>query len=229
MLISAQTANAVRTVRSWARERNEARGYFVNYKRLGLAFAIELLVICTSLYGAWLFAQMYGRTDDTKHMMMLAPLAYALIEFCRVPLAVSTRTQRSLFVRALAVLAVVAAMGVTVKSVSQLGEMMFRPRLFDVTEKHGKLIDARNDQASLVKRIGEADALVEQVAVELKDAERGLSEATAELGKLPPSSCRNDWIKGRRTIEMPIRSTHGGDEEEPRDRHNCSRRGAKEA
>ena len=64
-----------------------------------------------------MFAQMYGSDDATaRHMMMLAPISYALIELCRVPLALSTRTQRSLVIKALAAIGVAAAMGVTVKS-----------------------------------------------------------------------------------------------------------------
>ena len=159
MSFSAQTVDALRAARRWVRERDEARGYSISYKRIALAFLAEFVVIGTSLYGAWMFSQMYGSGDDTaKHMMMLAPISYALIEFCRVPLALSTRTQRSLVIKALAAIGVAAAMGVTVKSMSQLGEIMFRPRLFEVVKKHELLIDAQNNHASLIKRIEDADA-----------------------------------------------------------------------
>jgi hypothetical protein len=88
MSFSVQTVGALRAARRWARERDEARGYSISYKRIMLAFLAEFVVIGTSLYGAWMFSQMYGSGNDTaKHMMMLAPISYALIEFCRVPLA----------------------------------------------------------------------------------------------------------------------------------------------
>src|SRR5262249_2901449 len=133
MSFSAQIVDSLRTARCWVRKRDETRGFSINYKRITLAFFIEFAVIGTSLYGAFMFARMYGSGDVTaKHMMMLAPISYALIELCRVPLALSTRTQRSLLIKALAVIGVAAAMGVTVKSMSQLGEIMFRPRLFEV-------------------------------------------------------------------------------------------------
>jgi hypothetical protein len=198
MSFGARVVDALRAVRSRARERNDARGYSIDYKRVGLAFAIEFVVIGTSLYAAFLFAQMYGGGDSiAKHMMMLAPIGYALIELCRVPLALSSRTQRSRLIKALAALGVVAAMGVTVKSMSQLGEIMFRPRLFEVVKQHELLIQAQNDHTSLTKRIEDADAAVEQVTQELKDAEKHLSEATTAIAGLPPTHCQKLWVTTR--------------------------------
>src|SRR5262245_35864544 len=194
----AKAMDAFRTISVRRRERNDARGYSIDYKRIGLAFLIEFVVIGTSLYAAFLFAQMYGGGDDiAKHMMMLAPVGYALIELCRVPLALSTRTQRSLVIRALAAIGVVAAMGVTVKSMSQLGEIMFRPRLFEVVRQHELLIEAQNEHASLMKRIEDADATVEQLTQELKDAEKHLTEATTAVAGLPPPRCQKLRVTGR--------------------------------
>jgi hypothetical protein len=198
MSFSAQTVEALRAARCWARERDEARGYSINYKRIALAFLAEFVVIGTSLYGALMFSQMYGSGNDTaRHMMMLAPISYALIEFCRVPLALSTRTQRSLVIKALAAIGVAAAMGVTVKSMSQLGEIMFRPRLFEVVKQHELLIGAQNEHASLVKRIEDADAVVEQLSQELTYAEQHLSEATTAVAGLPPPNCQKLWVTTR--------------------------------
>jgi hypothetical protein len=55
-------------------------------------------------------------------------------------------------IKVLAAIGVAAAMGVTVKSMSQLGEIMFRPRLFEVVKKHELLIDAQNNHNSLINR-----------------------------------------------------------------------------
>jgi hypothetical protein len=163
-----------------------------------LAFFVEFAVIGTSLYGALMFARMYSSGDVTaKHMMMLAPISYAVIELCRVPLALSIRTQRSLVIKALAAIGVAAAMGVTVKSMSQLGEIMFRPRLFEVVKKHELLIDAQNSRDSLIKRIEDADALVEQLSQELTYAEKHLSEATEAVVGLPPPNCQKLWVTTR--------------------------------
>src|SRR5262245_1728344 len=199
MSFTAQMVVSLRTARRWIQERDEARGFSVSYKRIALAFVIEFAVIGTSLYGALMFARMYGSGDVTaKHMMMLAPISYALIELCRVPLALSIRTQRSLVIKALAAIGVAAAMGVTVKSMAQLGAIMVRTRLFEVVKKHELLIDAQNNHASLIKRIEDADAAVEQLSQELTYAEKHLSEATAAVAGLPPPNCQKLWVTARK-------------------------------
>ena len=166
------------------------RGYTISRKRLVLAFATEGVIVATSLAGAWLFASMYGGKDPIAFwMMMLAPLAYAAIEFSRVPLAVSIRTQRSTALRVIAALGVAGAAIVTVKSISQLGEIMFRPRLVEAVQAQERLTDARNSRATLDRRISDADAVVAQRTAQLQEAEARLKGANTELGALPPQRC----------------------------------------
>ena len=131
---SGRLASLLRSRGRRAFHRDLRRGYRINYKQVVLAFGIETVVVATSLLGALFFAQEYARTTSQYYMMLLAPIAYAMVEFSRVPLAISVRTQMSHVMRALALLAVLCAAGVTVKSVSQLGELMFRPRLNRVAE-----------------------------------------------------------------------------------------------
>ena len=167
-----------------------ARGYSISYKRLALAFASEGVIVATSLAGAWLFASMYGGNDPIAFwMMMLAPVAYAVIEFSRVPLAVSIRTQRSLTLRIIAAIGVIGAAAVTIKSISQLGEIMFRPRLTEAVRTHEKLVDATNARTTLDRQISDADAVVAQRTTQLVDAERRLKDSNTELGHLPPQKC----------------------------------------
>jgi hypothetical protein len=169
---------------------DQERGYRISYKRLALAFACEGVVVATSLAGAWLFATLYGGTDRIAFwMMMLAPVAYAVIEFSRVPLAVSIRTQRSLTLRIIAAIGVLGAAAVTIKSISQLGEIMFRPRLQEAVRTHETLIDAKNAQATLDRKIADADAVVAQRVSQLAEAEKRLKSANTELGALPPQRC----------------------------------------
>lgn len=166
------------------------RGYSISYKRLALAFAAEGVIVVTSLAGAWLFASIYGGNDPLAFwMMMLAPAAYAVIEFSRVPLAVSIRTQRSLALRIVAAIGVAGAAAVTVKSVSQLGEIMFRPRLQEAVKAHEKLVDANNARSTLDRQIKDADVVVAQRTAQLEDAERRLKGANTELGALPAQRC----------------------------------------
>ncbi len=166
------------------------RGYSISYKRLGLAFVAEGVIVATSLAGAWLFASIYsGRDPLAFWMMMLAPVAYAVIEFSRVPLAVSIRTQRSTTLRIVAALGVAGAAVVTVKSISQLGEIMFRPRLTEASRAHQTFIDAKNAQGTLDRQISDADAVVAQRTRQLQEAENRLKGANTELGQLPAQKC----------------------------------------
>lgn len=180
-----------------AQARDEARGYSISKKRLGLAFAIEIIVVIASLIGAWLFAQQYGHDDfNTKMMMLLAPIGYAVVEFSRVPLAVSVRTQRSRLMKLVALIGVLCAAGVTIKSMSQLGEIMFRPRLIDVVRSHEKLIDAQNSQALVRKLIESADDDVERAKSAYDSASERVTKANGELATLPPTKCFP--VSGRR-------------------------------
>lgn len=172
------------------RARDLKRGYSISTKRLVLAFVIEGIIVATSLAGAWLFATIYAGKDPTAFwMMMLAPIAYGVIEFSRVPLAVSIRTQPSKVLRVIATIGVIGAAAVTIKSISQLGEIMFRPRLTEAVSAQAKLGDAEAAKATLDRKIADADAVVAQRTNQLAEAEKRLKDGNTELGALPPQRC----------------------------------------
>ncbi|MHB2165656.1 ATPase [Alsobacter sp. R-9] len=176
--------------------RDEARGYRVHGVRLALAYAIELIVITASLVGAWLFARQASHGNgDIVLMMMLAPVGYAVLEFSRVPLAYTIRTQTSALMRLMAVVGVVAAAGVTVKSMSQLGELMFRPRLAEVAQARQALKQAEGTRDEVAGRIAAADRDVAASETALKSATENLSQAMKENASLPPAKC---WTSQRR-------------------------------
>lgn len=168
-----------------------ARGYAVDYKRVILAYLAELVIVITSLLGAWLFAIQYGHNDQhSMEMMMLAPVAFAVVEFCRVPLAISIRKPHFSFsVKFIIFLGLLGGAFITVKSVSQLGQQMFAPRLYDVVRARSQLEDAKSGVTMVTKQIGDADALVEQRKTELEAADRQLKIATDNLGSLPKQDC----------------------------------------
>jgi hypothetical protein len=172
-----------------ASERDQNRGYSLNYKQVGLAFAIEIVVVIVSLIGAAIMANKYGRTTTDYVLMMLAPVAYAMVELTRVPLALATRTQKSHFMKAVAAFAVLCAAGVTVKSMSMLGEIMFRPRLEAVAEAKRYLEKVNHDRDSIAYTIRSADDLVAQRKSEREAAEQQLSKLAAEMGKHPGQVC----------------------------------------
>lgn len=171
-------------------ERDQRRGYSVDKKRVVIAYAAEAVIIAASLWGAWLFANMYGHNDYRQiEMMLLAPIGYAVIEFCRVPLALSTRAHSSRLVRFVALIGVLCASGVTVKSMSQLGEIMFRPRLFDVVHAKEELQANQASLATVVQQIVVADALVsDRRAAFTESVDRAKSDAI-QLASLPKEQC----------------------------------------
>jgi hypothetical protein len=172
-----------------ATDRDQQRGYSINLKQLVLAYAIEAVIVTTSLIGAWLMASKYGRTPNDYFMMMLAPVGYAVVELSRVPLALSTRTQRSFLMKIVALLAVLCAAGVTVKSFSMLGEIMFRPRLEAVSEAKRQLDKVNHDRESMAYAIKVADDVVAQRKSEREATEQQVSRLAAEIGKHPGQTC----------------------------------------
>lgn len=173
---------------------NASQGYRIDYKYLAMAYGIEIAVVATSLLSAWFFAKIYGHGDaDTMAMMMLAPIAYAGIEIARVPLALALRTQPNWFWKLVFALMVLCAVAVSVKSLSQLGEVMFRPRLIDVTRATAALKDAQNAEAAYAAKVHDADTVVAQRAAELNDAEARLKAVNTELGALPADRCARVW------------------------------------
>ncbi|GJE62472.1 ATPase [Methylobacterium trifolii] len=174
----------------WTQERHVEKGYRIKWGYVAIAYLVEFMVIGASLAGAWLFAGVYSDGDDKAfYFMLLAPLVYAAVELCRVPLGILARTQRSYFVRGLAILGIIFAAGVTTKSVSQLGEMMFHPRLMDAARTKTALKDAQADRASIDTRIASADARVAQYTTELDQIEKRSAENAQQLAGLPAQRC----------------------------------------
>jgi hypothetical protein len=170
-------------------ERDQQRGYSIIYKQVVLAFLIETIIVITSLIGAWLMASKYGRTPTDHLLMMLAPVAYGMVELSRVPLALATRTQRSLIMKIVALLAVLCAAGVTVKSMSMLGEIMFRPRLEVVAEAKRNLDKVNHDRESMGYGTKVADDVVAQRKSEREAAEEQVLQIAAEIAKHPGQTC----------------------------------------
>ncbi|KQP40141.1 hypothetical protein [Methylobacterium sp. Leaf106] len=180
----------IRESERWTHERHLEKGYRIKWGYVGIAYLVEFMVIGASLWGAWLFAGVYSDGDDKAfYFMLLAPLVYAAVELCRVPLGILARTQRSYFIRALAIVGIIFAAGVTTKSVSQLGEMMFHPRLMDAAKAKTALKDAQADSSTIDNRIAAADARVAQYTTELDQIEKRAAENASQLSALPAQRC----------------------------------------
>ncbi|MEH3146602.1 MAG: ATPase [Methylobacterium frigidaeris] len=187
---------------AWKQTRAVQKGYRIRWGYVSIAYLVEFLVIGTSLAGAWFFAETYANPGDQSFwFMLLAPIVYAAIELCRVPLGILIRVQRDLWIKSLAIVGIIMAAGVTTKSVSQLGEMMFHPRLAEASKARSVLKAAEADRASLDTRIAQADARVAQYAAESEALDKRTSEASSQLAGLPGQRCERvsgTNSKGRR-------------------------------
>lgn len=195
---------AARTAEKVARD--QQRGHAVDFKRVVMAYAVEGVVASTSAYGQYLLALHYGTDWLTTQQMVLAPIAYATAEICRVPLALSVRSHRQWAIRLVAIVGVVGAAGITVKSMSQLGNMLFSPRLTAVVIAREKLDLAQAADNQISQRIAVADALVDQRRGEERSAVDKEEAASSQLAGLPAPRCHAvSWYNRR--AKAVIRTT----------------------
>lgn len=172
------------------RELDGDRGYRIRWKYIGIAYLAEMMIIVTSLTGQWLLSRRYDHGDlAALTLMMMAPITFAVIELCRVPLAIAARTQPSKTVKVLAAFGVLMAAGVTVKSLSQLGEQMFHPRLEDVVRARSDLKVAENERDTFASKVSQAESLVAQRTTDLAQVEDRAKGLTAEMGGVKPPQC----------------------------------------
>ena len=186
--------------------------YSICKKRVVIAFATEFLIIAVSLVGAWFLSERYAPDSNSFWIMMLAPVAYAAVEFSRVPLAFSVRTQNSIVMKAVALMAVLCIAGVTIKSISQLGYLMFQPRLIAVADAKRNLFEAKQEVASYERRIAHAQTLIDQRKSELEATEDRITALSNDMTKQPGQNCaatygvdkRGNSYKGNACRENPV-------------------------
>jgi hypothetical protein len=172
------------------REIDRERGFVIRAKYIFIAYAVEIAIIIASLIGQYLLSRHYdGGNYEALALMMVTPIVYAVIELVRVPLAIAARTQRSRWIKLLAIFGVLLAAVVTVKSLSQLGEQMFHPRLEAVNraKQEVKLSNAERDSFS--QKVSDADAVVSQRMTELAEIEDRSKSLTEQLGTVAKPQC----------------------------------------
>ncbi len=94
---------------------------------VAIAYLVEFMVIGASLWGAWLFAASTATAIPRPSTSCCWRRWSTRGGTLPGAAGILARTQRSYFIRMLAIVGIVFAAGVTTKSVSQLGEMMFHP------------------------------------------------------------------------------------------------------
>jgi hypothetical protein len=166
--------------------RDRARGYSINVKQVVLAFAIEFTIIGLILTSQCLIAIEQGsRAFDA----LLFPIALAMVELARVPLALAVRTQPSWSVKIGAVVGVLSAVVVTTFSLSTIAFRTFDPRLSQPNESHSDLLKLKDQRASLVTQKTSAEDDVQQRIKDRDDINETIKSVTGQLSLQPGQNC----------------------------------------
>ena len=149
--------------RSWRLERDTERGYSINVKQVVLAFAVEFVIIGLILANQSAIAASLPKATWLSIIMNTSlPIALAMAELARVPLAICVRTQPSWNIKFVAVAGVMAAVVVTAVNLSLIGWNTYDPRLEEVNQKHVELLKSQDHKTALASQIATADDAVQQ-------------------------------------------------------------------
>jgi hypothetical protein len=88
---------------------------------------------------------------------LLFPIAMAMVELARVPLAIAVRTQPSWNMKLAALLGVLCAVAVTSNSLYSIGASSFTLRLEDTHKKNDLLLDLESRKGLLLNEVQRAD------------------------------------------------------------------------
>jgi hypothetical protein len=170
-------------------ERDRARGYSINVKQVVLAFAIEFFIIAIVLVGQVYLVQ--GAADDWHKIIpaMLFPLALAVIELARVPLAISVRTAQSWNIQLAALLGVCCAVVVTSLSLYQIGDKSFSQRLEAVNAKRAALEDVRSRQKQFADWRADADTAIQKMRTDRDNLAERYRSLTVAMNQMIAQNC----------------------------------------
>jgi hypothetical protein len=170
--------------------RDRERGYSINSKQIVLAFMVEFVIIGLILTNIYVtVAQLPDPSTFKTVQALLFPIAMAMVELARVPLAVAVRTQNSWNIKFAALLGVLCAVAVTSNSLYSIGASSFTPRLEETHQKDVILFQLRDR-----KREAEAQAAKAQVDVAQKLKERdainqSIQALNKQLTEQPAQNC----------------------------------------
>jgi hypothetical protein len=170
--------------------RDRERGYSINTKQIVLAFLVEFVIIGLILTNIYVtVAQLPDPSTFKTVQALLFPIAMAMVELARVPLAVAVRTQNSWNIKFAALLGVLCAVAVTSNSLYSIGASSFNPRLEETHQKDAllsQLKDRKRDAETQVAR-AQVDA-----AQKLKDRDainQSIQALNKQLTDQPTQNC----------------------------------------
>ena len=186
--------------------REQRMGYRVNWKRVFIAYFIEFGIIGSSIFAGWQFANRYAgnematvevaalgswilpamHNNDAWKMAIIATVAVAIAELARLPLVQGFRTQRSKIMRGFLLLGVLMMCVVTTKSMSQVMEQMFHPRLRYVQAANADLKVAQAGFAKIEAQKGGAEATAKPLTESVERLDAQIADLNKSLQGLGP-------------------------------------------
>jgi hypothetical protein len=216
-------ATRARGKRIWRRQRDRNRGYSINYKMLAAAYAVEIAIISASLYASWVFATKYAGEasgNDIQvaslnwlnvfnshsldwRMAMAGGVAIAFAEMLRLPLAQASRIQRSFVMRALAIAAVLMMAFVTTKTMAQVMQQTYAPRIHQVQQATRALKQAEAGLETIgIKRVP-ADNDLPRLEQDVRDSQKRINDLNtliATQGQAPKPVCSPVYKKNSKGV-----------------------------
>jgi hypothetical protein len=171
-------------------ERDRKRGYSINVKQIVLAFAVEFVIIGLILTNTFLIAAQLPDATLMKNIQaMLFPVAMAMVELARVPLAIAVRTQTSWNIKLAALLGVLCAVAVTSNSLYSIGAASFNPRLEDTHKKDTLIIELEDRKQHFSSQIASAKEDVDRREKDRSAASASVQSLQAQLAQQTPMNC----------------------------------------
>ncbi|MEA2819284.1 MAG: hypothetical protein QOJ86_1288 [Bradyrhizobium sp.] len=179
--------------------RDRERGYSINSKQIVLAFAVEFTIIGLILTNIYVtVAQLPDPSHFKTVQALLFPIAMAMVELARVPLAVAVRTQNSWNIKLAALLGVLCAVAVTSNSLYAIGATSFTPRLEETHRKDDALKGVQDERARKQSEIDAATEIASQKRDDRDAQAQALQSLSEQLTKQPMQNC------GPVTIPSPL-------------------------
>jgi hypothetical protein len=170
--------------------RDRERGYSINSKQIVLAFAVEFTIIGLILTNIYVtVAQLPDPSTFKTVQALLFPIAMAMVELARVPLAVAVRTQNSWNIKLAALLGVLCAVAVTSNSLYAIGATSFTPRLEETNQKDDALKGVQDERARKQSEIEVASESVTQRREDRDAHAQALQSLSEQLTKQPMQNC----------------------------------------
>ena len=171
-------------------ERHIARGYSINIKQVVLAFVVEFVIIGLILVSQFVYAAEIPNASKYKIVAaLLFPIALAMVELARVPLALAVRTQDRWYIKLVALVGVMSAVVVTSVSLSNIGHLTFNPRLEDAHEKQSRLRERQDEKTTLVSQIEAAQDVLNQKIKDRDTFYERYKSLTLQLNAQPGQNC----------------------------------------